>query len=52
MTSVNRKKITVITCTFNLIKGGRKNVFIKMFKSVHDQTYPNIEHLIKAVWLF
>ncbi len=42
----SRKKITVITTTFNLIKGQRKDVFIKMFKSVHAQTYPNIEHLI------
>lgn len=41
-----RKKITVITATFNLVKGKRKDVFIKMFKSVHQQTYPNIEHLI------
>ena len=42
----SRKKITVITTTFNLIEGKRKDVFIKMFKSVHAQTYPNIEHLI------
>ena len=46
MSSENRKKISVITTTFNLIKGGRKDVFIEMFKSVHSQTYPNIEHLI------
>ncbi len=46
LTAVNRKKITVITATFNLIKGERQNVFVKMFKSVHAQTYPNIEHLI------
>lgn len=46
MSSLNRKKISVITTTFNLIKDGRKDVFIEMFKSVHSQTYPNIEHLI------
>lgn len=46
MPSSERKKISVITTTFNLIKGGRKDVFIEMFKSVHGQTYPNIEHLI------
>ena len=46
MSSENRKKISVITTTFNLIKGERKDVFIEMFKSVHSQTYPNIEHLI------
>lgn len=46
MSSENRKKISVITTTFNLIKGKRKDVFIEMFKSVHSQTYPNIEHLI------
>lgn len=28
------------------MKGERKKFFIKMFKSVHSQTYPNIEHLI------
>ncbi len=46
MPSLERKKISVITTTFNLIKGKRKNVFIEMFKSVHEQTYPNIEHII------
>ena len=46
MSFENRKKISVITTTFNLMKGGRKDVFIEMFKSVHSQTYPNIEHLI------
>lgn len=46
MSSLERKKISVITPTFNLIKGDRKDVFIEMFKSVHAQTYPNIEHII------
>lgn len=46
MLSLERKKISVITPTFNLIKGNRKDVFIEMFKSVHAQTYPNIEHII------
>lgn len=45
MPSVERKKISVITTTFNLLKGGRRDVFIEMFKSVHKQTYPNIEHI-------
>ena len=46
MPSEKRKKISVITTTFNLIKGKRKDVFVEMFRSVHSQTYPNIEHLI------
>lgn len=46
MSEPSRKKITVITATFNLIKGKREAVFVQMFRSVHAQTYPNIEHLI------
>ena len=39
-------KLTVITVTFNLIKNGRKDFFRQCVESVHNQTYPNIEHLI------
>ncbi len=39
-------KITVITVTFNLIKDGRKKTFKQCLESVHNQTYPNVEHLI------
>jgi glycosyltransferase involved in cell wall biosynthesis len=39
-------KITVITVTFNLIKDGREAVFRQCVESVHNQTYPNIEHLV------
>lgn len=38
--------ITVITVTFNLIENGRKDFFRQCLESVHNQTYPNIEHLI------
>lgn len=39
-------KITVITATYNLIKGGRKEYFKKCVESIYKQNYPNIEHLI------
>lgn len=45
MEQSKRKKITVITTTFNILKAGRRKRFIKMFESVHNQTYPEIEHL-------
>ena len=42
----NLPKITVITATFNLIKAGRETFFRQCVESVHNQTYPNIEHII------
>lgn len=42
----NLPLITVITATYNLIKNGRKEFFKQCLESVHNQTYPNIEHLI------
>lgn len=42
----NFPKVTVVTVTFNLIKGGRENSFRQCIESVRNQTYPNIEHLI------
>ena len=42
----NLPPITVITATYNLIKNGRKEFFKQCLESVHNQTYPNIEHLI------
>ena len=41
-----KPKITVITATFNLIKDGRKDFFCQCVESVHNQTYPNIEHIV------
>ncbi len=46
---INKKdfpQITIITVTFNLIKNGREAFFRQNLESVHNQTYPNIEHLI------
>lgn len=40
------RKITVITVTFNLIKDGREAFFRQCVESVHNQTYPNIEHIV------
>lgn len=40
------KKVSILTVTFNLVKKGRKTFFYEMFRSVHEQTYKNIEHII------
>lgn len=51
MQEVEKKKaqkplVTVITPSFNLIEGGRKNWFIQNMESVQNQTYKNIEHIV------
>lgn len=38
--------VTVITVTFNILQGSRDQLFRQCLKSVHDQTYANIEHII------
>lgn len=38
--------VTIVTITFNLIKGGREKTFRQCLESVHNQTYRNIEHII------
>ena len=46
----NRKRetplVTIVTITYNLIKAGRKDSVRQCIRSVHNQTYDNIEHLI------
>ncbi len=42
----SRPLVTVVTATFNLIKGGRIDYFRECVESVHAQTYRPIEHLI------
>lgn len=44
--TTNLPKITVITATFNLIKDNREKFFRQCVESVHNQTYPNIEHIV------
>lgn len=39
------KMISVITPCLNIFKEGRKNFFDKMMKSVHTQSYADIEHI-------
>ncbi len=39
-------KMTIVTVVINLIKNNRKDVFIQCVKSIREQTYPNIEHII------
>lgn len=46
MVKKSEPKVTVVTITFNLIKAGRKQSFVKCLESVHSQNYQNIEHLI------
>ena len=40
-------KITVITTTFNLYSDNREDFFRKCCESIHNQTYPNIEHIVE-----
>ncbi len=42
----NNPKISIITITYNLIEDGRIELFRKCMESVHNQAYPNIEHII------
>lgn len=46
LSSGKTPKITVVTATYNLIKGGREEYFKKCVESVYKQNYSNIEHLI------
>lgn len=41
-----KSKVSVVTIIFNLRKAGRINSFIQCLKSVHNQTYKNIEHIV------
>lgn len=38
--------VTVVTVTFNVIDAGREKTFRQCIESIHNQTYPNIEHLV------
>lgn len=40
------KKVSIITATYNVVSKNRKCYFYEMFRSVHEQDYPNIEHII------
>lgn len=42
----NYPLITVITATYNLNSDSRLNYFRECAESVHNQTYPNIEHIV------
>ncbi len=45
-TKNSKPLVTIITASYNLIANGRKEFFIQNVKSVQDQTYKNIEHII------
>lgn len=40
-------KISIITTTFNLSSDNREEFFKKCCESIHNQTYPNIEHIVQ-----
>ncbi len=42
----NKPLVTIITASYNLINGGRKEWFIQNLESVQSQTYKNIEHIV------
>lgn len=42
----NKACVTIITATYNLIKNKRVKCIRKCIESVHNQTYPHIEHII------
>ena len=51
MQEVEKKKsqkplVTIITASYNLIDGGRKDWFIQNMESVQNQTYKNVEHIV------
>lgn len=39
-------KVTIVTTVWNLYENGRVETFRQMMESVHNQTYPNLEHII------
>ncbi len=39
-------KVSVISVVFNLIQANRVETFHQMLESIHQQTYPDIEHII------
>lgn len=43
---MNKKLISVITPVYNIISGGRLELFTKNIESVLNQTYENVEHII------
>lgn len=42
----NIPKVTIITITYNIIKENREELFEECLRSIHNQTYSNIEHII------
>lgn len=43
---MSNKKVSIITATFNCVSKNQKTFFYEMFRSIHEQDYPNIEHVI------
>lgn len=40
------KKVSIITTNYNCVSKNAKTLFYEMFRSIHEQDYPNIEHVI------
>ena len=45
-TSTTLPKVSIVTTVWNLYKNGRDGYFRQMMETVHNQTYPNIEHIL------
>ena len=43
---IEQPMITVVTVCKNVYKSGRANTFVQCIESVHNQIYPNIQHLV------
>lgn len=39
-------KVSIVTTVYNLYKNGRVDYFRQMMETVHNQTYPNMEHIL------
>lgn len=46
MKSENTLKVSIITSTYKVVSKEQKSFFYEMFRSIHEQDYPNIEHVI------
>ena len=43
---MSNKKVSIITTNFNCVSKNAKSYFYEMFRSIHEQDYPYIEHVI------
>ena len=46
MDNKNLPRVSIITATYKATSKEQKTFFYEMFRSIHEQDYPNIEHII------